>query len=541
MNILNKTCLYNPHLQIFSLILIFLTVVSKGITTGDAWFTDASRHAMNGVYFLDLFSKGSFDNIYQSAIEYYARYPAISLGYHPPFFPFVESIVFAIGGVSFLTARFAVLIFGVVGLIFWYKLIRLMYDERIAFFSTLFIFTTPFVVYWSREVMLELPALTMIILTVYAFYMFIELHRRKYVYMLSICLGLSLLTKQTTFFLMPLFFIYLLKTKRLSVLFKKDVILPALILLCLCTIAVALTVIFGQGALNLANMPIGLIAEHPKLSITNMIYYLGRFNNIFSLQIILLSIFSFIFLLPKFRYNYLDLFFLWFLIDYILISYISAKDLRYTFFLIPPICLIATLTLFKLDSVVKKPRIVLLLAFLLGSMQSVQAYNLPAPYISGYEAAAKFLAQRVDNGAIFLSGYHDANFTFNFRKHCQNSNNLIIRMQMLVYQNGEDSKNIDFLKVFNDYGIRSVVVEDINIDNDTQFARLKKVLNTSKFTKLKKFPIESNVNSFKNKSILIYEYNQASQSMKDSIRITIDRAGKDFYVPTQRPPNRITH
>jgi len=47
--------------------------------------------------------------------------------------------------------------------------------EKIAFYSTLLFITPPWIVEWIRSVMLEIPSLSMIIMSVHFFYNFIEL------------------------------------------------------------------------------------------------------------------------------------------------------------------------------------------------------------------------------------------------------------------------------------------------------------------------------------------------------------------------------
>ena len=66
-----------------------LWVSSDGITSEGAYFSqgDAARYLMNGVFLHDLIRSDVLldpASLMTHAERYYARYPALSLGHHPP-------------------------------------------------------------------------------------------------------------------------------------------------------------------------------------------------------------------------------------------------------------------------------------------------------------------------------------------------------------------------------------------------------------------------------------------------------------------------
>ena len=74
---------------------------------------DMARYVMNGVFVHDLIADGgvtSYEALTQYAEHYYARYPALSLGHHPPI-PYLSLVPFYwVFGVSIFAVRIAALV-----------------------------------------------------------------------------------------------------------------------------------------------------------------------------------------------------------------------------------------------------------------------------------------------------------------------------------------------------------------------------------------------------------------------------------------------
>ncbi len=78
---------------------------------------DMARYVMNGVFIRDLIADGgvtSYGELARYAERYYAKYPALSLGHHPPL-PYLSTVPFFwVFGVSLFAVRLAAL--------FWFLL-----------------------------------------------------------------------------------------------------------------------------------------------------------------------------------------------------------------------------------------------------------------------------------------------------------------------------------------------------------------------------------------------------------------------------------
>src|SRR5579871_4730124 len=97
-----------PAFLPYALALLFASIALFGYNTTDLVDADASRHAMNGALIYDMIRTGHIFHPVQYAIYYYGHFPAITLPYHPPLFPAIEAVFYAIFGVSVFTGRLAV-------------------------------------------------------------------------------------------------------------------------------------------------------------------------------------------------------------------------------------------------------------------------------------------------------------------------------------------------------------------------------------------------------------------------------------------------
>src|SRR6476469_3673060 len=67
---------------------------------GDIWNTDASRHALNGVFVLDFLRAMPLRHPIDFALDYYRQWPGLTIGFYPPLFYIVLAVSYAIFGIS---------------------------------------------------------------------------------------------------------------------------------------------------------------------------------------------------------------------------------------------------------------------------------------------------------------------------------------------------------------------------------------------------------------------------------------------------------
>src|SRR5215469_17800068 len=76
---------------------------------GEFWWSDAPRHALNGVFVKDLVAAAPHDPR-AWAMQYYVKYPALTILFYPPLFYLISAPFYAVFGVSHATALAVVLV-----------------------------------------------------------------------------------------------------------------------------------------------------------------------------------------------------------------------------------------------------------------------------------------------------------------------------------------------------------------------------------------------------------------------------------------------
>jgi hypothetical protein len=201
-----------------------LILLSIALLTG-AWFgstsiTDESavslhgdmpRHMMNGVFVRDFLADPtfSFDGAWTYAKHYFARYPALSLGHHPPLMALALVPGYAVLGVSVFAARTVSLISFLVSIGLLYLLVRRWYDERTAGWAALLFATNPFAVTYAQVVMAEMLAIALVLASFNALALFHDTDRLRYYLAFVAFAAVSLAARQVAFFVAPAYMMLL--------------------------------------------------------------------------------------------------------------------------------------------------------------------------------------------------------------------------------------------------------------------------------------------------------------------------------------------
>ena len=157
-----------PRWLPYLLALFFAAWSLRGVGNGGVTGTDAARHAMNGAFIYDLVRTGHILHPVEYAKEYYGRLPALSMPFHPPGFPAVEAVFFAVFGVNLLAARLAVSLFVAISAILLYRLVQASLNNDLlaacVVVSTLSAWSAQYV---ATDVMLEFPSLAFTLAALY--------------------------------------------------------------------------------------------------------------------------------------------------------------------------------------------------------------------------------------------------------------------------------------------------------------------------------------------------------------------------------------
>jgi hypothetical protein len=517
------------------LIAASLWITCKDISLGDFRNPDAWSHAMNGVYLLDLVKQMPLNHFWDFTLSYYAKYPAISLPYHPPGLPIVEALFFAVLGISPAVARFAVMCCGSFGIIAWYGLARSTHGKAVALFSGLLLLTNPFFVLFSRQVMLEVPTLAMITFSIYCLHKALDSNSRAHLYWWAVAAGASVWFKQSALFVLPLALTYFLLRRRRCKLPYRDLLLSMAIAIVAIIPVMWTTWYYGRSAYRQAFVATGpyVIA---KSSMANWLYYFHRLPDLVPAPFLVAASVSIALLAWKKRWDSHLIYLLWIIFAYAFVSYISVKEIRYAFFLIPPFYLLACSITEEIQFKIKTVKVATVLLGGICLFQSVSAYHAWTPVLSGFDQAAKYVIENWKGNTVLVSARYHGNFTFNVRRFDPDGKVMVLRAEKAVPKLLERSEKwrggylADALRTL---GTRYVVVETLDWNDMPELTQLRNSLTGGDFALRRKIDIVSNMAKYQRASILIYEFLGNLDPTKEFIEMRMPKMRKRLKIPLQ--------
>jgi len=92
--------LQHPWKGLVLVLLVMAVLLLRQLGNDSLGYPDADRILMDGVFILDFLKDLPLTRVYDYTINYFAQYPALSIGYRPPFFPFVEALFNGVFGIN---------------------------------------------------------------------------------------------------------------------------------------------------------------------------------------------------------------------------------------------------------------------------------------------------------------------------------------------------------------------------------------------------------------------------------------------------------
>lgn len=509
-------------------------------------YPDADRLLMDGVFIHDFLKDFPLTHPYQYTIEYYAQYPALSIGYRPPFFPFIEAIFNSLFGVNIWSSRLALLLFALIGVGCWFDLLRRSYDTNVAIGATLLLVTTPFFATWGWYTMSELPVASMMMATGYFFFRYTENEKPVYLYIGAFVFCLSVWTKQTAAFQGIWLVLFMLYKGLIPACFKRrETWISIIVILVLLIPLVAIT--FWLGKQNLAQStgsPGNGFSSVPRLSWANLS---SLFRNLIKFQIT--EPVAWLAMggagMALYRRDRKFVFFgLLILSVYIFFTYVLIKDPRYTLYWVPAYTLLAVLPFFYL----KKIKVFNWLGWItvlgLAVYQIDKTYEKPVVYATGYDSAARYVLQNCgESPTVLFDGYNNGYFTYFMRALDPERSMYVLRGDKLLSSSSVFSKNWleinafsqeDIEKIINDYGIACVVVESRDVMDIEIHRLLRTYLATGPFQLMHEVNVDSNRENLINQTLKIYRYLQLKPAAADYLYLKLPIVGQSLKIPYRK-------
>jgi 4-amino-4-deoxy-L-arabinose transferase-like glycosyltransferase len=448
-------------------VMAVLLLGAPGITKGGLGWSDAPQHTFDGIFVLEFFKQWPVHYFRDWAEQFYLKYPALGIFvYWPPGFAAVEAAIFAIFGVSLVTARATVLLHACAAGLLMFALGRRWFDRTTGLLAALLMITSAHGALWLSDVMIEWPATCWILAAVYAYQLDRDTQNKRWAVPLGIAIVMAFLTKQTAGFILPVLLLHaLLSTDR-----RKYLLRPALLL----SLAAAVLVIVAYWALTrrCAALPASLL--RPSL---DLLFYPRHLPEILGwplLPIALLGLGTFI-VEPDRRARGLLL--LWAAAWFIFSSLIAGKEPRYFFFALPPLMFAAVRFLLpaaralgnerRLSLRLDAPRVALLIALIITQAALDRWRSTGHP--PDFAPAVAQLAKLPDADLVLVDAVRDGQFVFDVYENPQARGRIIpLRASKLLYARAARTQYgyeqfvhtpDDIVTLLNKYGIRYIVIE----------------------------------------------------------------------------------
>ena len=359
---------------------------------GDIWWMDASRHAMNGAFILDFLHQLPLRHPIEFAYDYYRQYPALTIGFYPPLFSVALAGFYALFGVSEAAALLCELAFLFLLGYGAYRLSRHWLDPRSALGATLMVIGAPELLYWGRQIMLDIPAYAFLIWAAEFYLRYLKGAANRWLYLAVLLTVAAVYTKYNAIFFVAVMAVALPCARGWRALFDPWVLRAAVLGALLMVPVAAIFVIFARY--NLQQASAAPVAPAHAAGGAAFTYYAAVLPAVLSWPTVLLACgyVAMLPFMPALRLSRAEAVFLiaWVVIGYAFYSVIALKEPRHILFITYPLPLAAVLLLDRLFV-----RVAWRSLLVLGLVIGVFATSLilrPTPYMTGLRESAEIVA-----------------------------------------------------------------------------------------------------------------------------------------------------
>ena len=478
---------------------------------GEFWWSDAPRHALNGLFVKDLLRDLPLTRLQDYAIDYYLQYPALTILFYPPMLYAVLAAFYAVLGDNQMVAQFCISTFYGALVLGGWLLFRRWLDFWWAGTAAVVLAAAPVLALWGRQVMLEIPTLAFALWSLVFLMRHIETGR---IWNLALALALllaAIYTKISICFLGAVFIVVLLRAYGLRELLRPRYLLLAAAFLVLLVPLAVLTMKFGQA--NIQSVTGIQDRSVERWSIEGWLWYLRQLPQQMGWAVPIfggLGLLAAPFLGRRGEGPDWTVLLVWFVAGYVFFSLIDLKEARHGIMFLPPVAVAAA---FLAQELTRSYRATSLAPLLALGYAAYTLYFHPVPRLEGYREAAQRAAQIAPQGDIVLfSGYRDGAFVYNMRTATGRADLTTLRADKLLLEisvrrelgvKQESYGEAEIAELINSHGVHTVVAQTDFWTDLEQMARLQNVLRSGQFEEIARIPIRANID-VRDKELVVY-------------------------------------
>jgi len=511
----------NLALIAICLVACFLGGRGLGDETALSLHGDPPKYLMNGAFMLDVIRDrpiGGIGTFLDYARHYYARYPALSLGHHPPLVSALEVPAFAIFGVSVRSARLVELVSLVAAVIGLFLFVEQLYDPLTGLIAGLLLATAPIVVWAAQAPLSEMPTLALVIWSAYFLQRFVATERRAALAAFTACAALSLYGKQLAIFVFPSYAIVAVHALGIRRLLRRDVVIAGLVMVVATLPLVPMTLMLSRATVSYT-LQGSTEARDPGLTVL-----WGALRDQLSMPVILLSAGGLVAALVRRDGKALPLVAWVASVGVWLVLAGHMDPPRHGIYWVPAFCALAASTVpIARHRLVSVSIVVAMLAA--AGAQAAAARAVPASHAGGYEEAARFVLASKPGPTVLFSGDVDTGyFTFFVRKHDPDRRLVVLRSdkvlttsyigEVSVAERVSDVPGI--YEVLHRFGVRYVVIEDAP-SKSRVLEWLRQETRSPRFAERWRQPIVTTDRRLRGASLAVYELLDARAPDADAV------------------------
>jgi 4-amino-4-deoxy-L-arabinose transferase-like glycosyltransferase len=504
--------------------------------SGNFWWSDAPRHALNGAFVKDFIAAAPWHDPRRWAIDYYLKYPALTILFYPPLFYFFLAAAYAVFGVSQMAAQTVVSLFTALLGAATYGIVRARFSRWSALGTSLLVIGAPETAFWARQIMLDVPAYAVLVTGVFFYLRYLRAERPRDLYAAVVIVLAAVYTYLPTVFLIPVLAAGLPAIKGLRVLRRRPVLVAGIVGAVGMIPAVLLTLKFGRiNVQSVAGLPRGDLS---RLSLAAWVFYAEQLPHYLGWAGTVLAAGGAALVLRR-RAAPLEPWLAWFLLawfvfGYLFFSAIDVRETRHGLMMAFPLLIFAVLALHRILPQLAAPAATMALG--LGTF----GYSLlfyPVPAVDGYAAVANYVAAHAPKNAVVLfSGYRDGNFIFDMRTEKRRDISIIRADKLLLRVAVERRRGVGQAKLdqqqiaqeLRTYGISLVVAQPHFWNHLREMARLSAVLHSPAFKPVARFPITGDTDRGET-AIEIYKPTYPVAQSRKTLTLDMPIIGQTFH------------
>jgi 4-amino-4-deoxy-L-arabinose transferase-like glycosyltransferase len=515
------------------ILLVVAVIVLRGVHVGEFDYNvDEAQHAVTGLFMADAIRDLPLRNPIQYAYNYYAQYPAVAIVHWPPLFYVFEGLGFLTLGPSAFTARLIVLLFAMLLLYSWYRLVESVQDSTTAAVSTAILGLLPTMLLFEKTVMLEVPSLALGVAAIREWIRYLQSGERRYIYMTGVWTALALLCKQTSVYLLLFFALSVVVTRNWRRLWSRDVLIVAVLG------ALVVGPFYGFMLVAQGRAVANDLGSHQLRGLERFAFYLRTLPMTLTLTVLLLALLG---LALSYRWDSkfnTQIMVCWWLAGYLTFTFFAQRESRFAIYWFPPLVYFAAGLLmkgFRLPSLRMAARVA---AIVLIAGLALFGWRYRRPYIAGYKDTAASLVNTYKSGIVLFDGEVPGNFVFYMRALDPARQFLVLRKSLYVNDIRQSSHSeellhspAELLDLLRDDGVRFVVVmENAPLRFPVQ-QMLRDTLQSNQFALRGRFPIQSNETQWQGRNLLLYENTQWVPPTGKVLHLRMLTLNHDILVP----------